>query len=90
MNSNLKNLSEIINTQYETTLINPKEPLNDAVTMYPDNESSNENINKKNINNISFDIEDVKDEMGQLLETSSSGLNQFPSIFFLKSVENSY
>ena len=41
MISNPKNLSEIINPQHETTLINPKEPLNDSVTVYPDNESSN-------------------------------------------------
>ena len=47
MKSNPKNMSEIINTQHETTLINPREPLNDAVTMFPDNENFNGNINQE-------------------------------------------
>ena len=47
MKSNPKNISEIINTQHETTLINPREPLNDAVTMFPNNENFIENITQE-------------------------------------------
>ena len=47
MKANPKNMSEIINAQHEITLINPRKPLNDALTMFPDNENSNGNINQE-------------------------------------------
>ena len=47
MKSNPKNISEIINTQNETTIINTREPLNDLVTMFTDNENFNGNINQE-------------------------------------------
>ena len=91
MKSNSKNMSEILNTQLETTLINQREPLNHAVTMFPDNANFNVNI-PKNINYISFVIEDVKYEMRETFEVIFFWIRLVPSCCFFfskKGVENS-
>ena len=75
--SDPKDMAEIINDKYETSWSTPKETLVDAVTMFSDNDSSKENT-RENINDgtqedIDFGIEDVKDAMWDLSETSASG-----------------
>ena len=46
MKSGPVDMSKMINTQYETTWSIPREPLVDAVKMFPDNENSKGNRNQ--------------------------------------------
>ena len=71
-------MSEIIGDQYEMVWVEPLEPLEEAAKMLPDEEGGG--TDTETITNIDFGIEDIKESMGELDETSGSGPDEFPSI----------
>ena len=77
-------MAEIVSDQYVTVWSDPLEPLEDADTMFPDMEETEEATDQETIRDIDFSIEDIKDAMGDLEETSASGPDQFPSIILKK------
>ena len=77
-------MAENIGEQYETTWSEPIEPLDDAEKMFPDGEETDESAEQGTIRDINFNINDIKDAMGELDETSASGPDQFPSIILKK------
>ena len=48
--------------------------------MFPDEEGKEETTDQETIRDIDFGIEDIKEAMGELDETSGSGPDEFPSI----------
>ena len=77
-------MAENIGEQYETTWSEPIEPLEDAEKMFPEGEETNEAEEQEEIRDIDFSINDIKDAMGELDETSASGPDQFPSTILKK------
>ena len=76
-------MAENIHEQYETTWSEPIEPLEEAAKMFPDEEETEE-ITEQTVRDIDFNINDIKEAMGELEETSASGPDQFPSIILKK------
>ena len=56
------------------------EPLEDAEKMFPEGEEMDVPAEQGTISDIKFSVDDIKDAMGELDETSASGPDQFPSI----------
>ena len=77
-------MAENIGEQYETTWSEPIEPLGDVEEMFPEGEETDEAAEKDTIRDIDFSINNIKDAMGELDETSASGPDQFPSIILKK------
>ena len=77
-------MAENIGEQYETTWTEPIEPLEDAEKMFPEGDETDESAEQETIRDIDFSINDIKDAMGELDETSASGPDQFPSIILKK------
>ena len=65
-------MSEIIGDQYETVWVEPLEPLEEAAKMFPDEKGEEETTDQETIRDIDFGIEDIKEAMGVLDETSGS------------------
>ena len=82
--SNNGDMAESIGEQYETTWSEPIEPLGDAEEMFPEGEETDEAAEKDTIMDIDFSINNIKDAMGELDETSASGPDQFSSIILKK------
>ena len=52
--------------------------------MFPEGDETDESAEQGTIRDIDFSINDIKDAMGKLDETSASGPDQFPSIALKK------
>ena len=77
-------MAENISEQYKTTWSEPIESLEDAEKLFPEEEETNEAEEQEEIRDIDFSINNIKDAMGELDETSASGPDQFPSIILKK------
>ena len=82
--SNKGEMAENIGEQYESTWTEPIEPLEDAEKMFPEGDETDKSAKQGTIRDIDFSINDIKDAMGELDETSASGPDQFPSIILKK------
>ena len=52
--------------------------------MFPEGEGTEESEEQGTISDIDFSVNDIKDAMGELDESSASGPDQFPSIILKK------
>ena len=77
-------MAENIGEQYETTWSKPIEPLADAGEMFPEGEEIDEAAEGETVRDIDFSVDDIKEAMGELDETSASGPDHFPSIILKK------
>ena len=68
-------MAEILSEQYSSVYSSPKEPLQDAQDIFPD-----EVTNGNSIHNVPFDEEDIIEAIDQISPTAAAGPDKFPSL----------